>query len=639
MQLTGQLRDANEPSVENKILLSRLFITGHIHEHTPICVLIDIADAHGITYLKEDIDKPNFAQHILAFIHNNKSVDLNQLKDRHEWECVARFVNRNAIWPRDKLVEAYNFLIGFTNNDNLLAKIPENFDIGPQTPNNIHSINACILYKICTHYRLNVNSHTTINQMAFGIKMLREETESVIRRVKHFTETNINRTNLINILMLAHNEIEDPIPKISETKVNHNIVPKVEVSHDYLHAVYNNLTNPSALRSVIQPSTSPGAIALAALDYNIDISKSKDPLREYKVLRCSTRNDYQPVDPWLKYWYKLNPIMFDLSVTFNPLFPIEFYDLSRLHDMARIEGYSTREIAESNPYELLQIAHVSETFYQGELPSMSTRETPIDLNEIEEVPYGQLLCFGQAGLPMVPISMTELITLFERNQNFTSYRPNSVFSDIAINKLKQIAQSPSGPNPAICLSPETVRVRATLFNTISNIEIILRNNDEASRQLISTYRRSNPDVQQDIRDTLRKLLHVGMYMRGWNGSGPFPIEQALVSEQESLRIDTNVNRSIAEFNQMCQILETVGSHIQHLPLVLYKDDIYNISTDEDDGLTIKDRLRIVLKGDTINNMRSCIRLSSNWICSSAHKYMIMIGMEPPFEIYKLRRIS
>jgi hypothetical protein len=620
--------------------LSRLSITGHVYEHTPMCVLIEIADAHGIKYDQQDYNKPNFSHHLLASIHQTTVPCIGEIKEMSEWQYVARFVNKYSQWPQSKLIQAYNFLLEFMNNDDPLNKIPPDFIYGLQTPNNPKSVNACILYKTCIHHRLNINARTTIDQMAYAVKLLRDDSESVIRRAKAFIERDAKRIDLINVLMLSPHEIQDPDPVIINRSVDYEILPKVETNYDHLVVLHQSLNDLRSLQQKIDPTTDSGCIALAAINYSIDISKSMCPMREYKILRIAGRNEYKPVDPWMQYWYQYNPLLFDLSVTFNPLFPASFYDANRLIAMVQNEGYTSQEISNEDPYELLQLAYVAETFYQGEMPNMKSKQTPISLDNINDVPYGQLLCFGQLDSPLRPISIGELTDLFNANQNFSSpFNSNTVFTPIAINKLKLIAQSPSGPIPSRPLSSETIQARSQLLEAITGVELLFRNNDEPTRQFAFSYRNSDPGTKQAIRTALNHLLNAGMYMRGWSGKGEYPVIKAPVPPEREPEVAINVTNSIAEYESSCRSLGRLGTQLNSLPLVTYKDGQYQTSNDSSNGLTIGERIDIVKQGDQCGNINSCIRLSSNWICASAHKYITSLGIPPPFDIFNLRHIS
>lgn len=621
--------------------LSRLSITGHIHEYTPICVLIEIADAHGIKYNQNDNEQPNFAHHLMEGIHHTAVPSIGDVKEMAELQYIARFINRHSTWRQTQLTEAYNFLIEFMNNEDPLSKIPINFNHGLQTPDNPTAVNACVLYKTCVYHRLNVTSRTTINQMAYAVRMLRTDIESIARRTKAFIDRDAKRTDLINILMLSPHEIQDPDPPLPTQEINTVMIPVTAASHDMLQLVHNSLTNIRELQQKIEPTTHCGSIALAAINYALDISKAADPTREYKILKLSGRNDYKPGDPWMQYWHHRNPAIFDLSTTFNPIFPETYYDSSRLMTMVQAEGYTNVEISTSSPYELMQLAYITETFYMGEMPNMKSNETSIELDHINDVAYGELFCYGQLDSPLQPVTISELTDLFNANQNFTNpFHPNSVFTTTAINKLKLLVQTLTGPIPAIRLSHDTIRARNNLREAINSVEILSRSTDEPTRQLAFTYRNASPDTKAVIVTALTNLLHSGMYMRGWMGPGSeYPVIKAPVPIEREPMVAVNVTNSIADYDKSCRSLGKIGTQINDLPLVNYRDGHYQASISSQDGLTIGERMTIVKGGDTSSNIASCIRLSSNWLCASAHKYLIGIGQPIPFDIFNLRYIS
>lgn len=637
---TDTMQSATGQATTNR-QLSRLLITGHIHEHTPLCVLTEIADAHGIKYEQEDYERPNFIYHMIEKIHQTPVPTVGTIKDLPEWQCVARFVNKHSQWPQGKLTQAYEFLTGFINNGDPLVKVPSDFAAGAQTPTNPFSVNACVLYKICVHCRLNINSRTTISQMANAVRMLRENPESLVRKARAYVERDAKRIDLINILLLSPHEIQDPEPPNVVSNITASIIPNSTASHEMLQILYNSLMDIRALQQKIEPSTHCGSIALAAINYAIDISKATDPTREYRILRLAGRNDYKPGDQWMQHWYQFNPIMFDLSVSFNPLFPVTYYDPSRIISMAQNEGFNANEIGQSSPYELMQLSYVTETFYLGVRPNMKSIRTPITLDEIEDVPYGELLCYGQLDSPVQLVSMGELIGLFNANQNFTNpFSTDSVFSSTSINKLKIILQTPTGPIPGRRLSPETVQIRNELLEAINGVEIMSRSNDEPTRQFAFTYRNASPDTKTVITTALINLLHIGMYMRGWSGPGnDYPVVRAPVPVEREPEVAVNVTSAIAEYDKSCRSLGKIGGQLNGLPLVIYRDGQYHVSISDHDGRTIGDRITLIKQGEHTTNMASCIRLSSNWICSSAHKYIMALGQPAPFDIFHLRQIS
>jgi hypothetical protein len=578
---------------------------------------------------------------LIESIHKTPVPKIGKIQTEAEWQYVARFVNKNSQWPQSKLLEAYNFLVEFMNKDDPLTKIQSDLNFGPQSPETPRALNACVLYKTCLFHRLNVNQHTTLQQMAFAVRMMQETSESLIRRAHHFIQRDAHRIDLINILMISPYEIKDPAPVLEGPLIDPNSIPRVGTSHAAMQRMHHSLHTVKLLQEKIDPGTEAGAIALAALNYGLDITRAADPLREYRILKVSGRNEYVPADPWLRHWYLKNPNLFDLTLAFNPAFPVEYYDSAQLTGMAYREGYTQTELNSTPPYELLQLAYVSETFYLGELPLLKSTQTSIGMDDISEIPYGALFCYGQMEVQMHLITVSELIGLFSANRNFTNpFSPNSVFTGTSINKLKILLGGASGPRPEIQLSPDVVALRRQLLDLIEETQASMQIFDQPTRDLSLTYRSVSPDTKVAMRDTLTSLLHAGMYMRGWQGEGHgYPVIRAPVPPERQLEIDANVTQAIAQFDRLCRTLGHIGGQIGALPLVNYKDGHYQPSTSEANGRTIRDRIEIIKQGETTRNISSCIRLSSNWICASAHKYMVALGLPPPFDIFNLRYIS
>lgn len=632
--------DSDTHNKEQSIELSRLAIIGYINRSVPLCVLIEIADAHGINYNEADWNKPNFGHHLMEKIIQTPISIINNLNNASQLSYIVRFVNKHRSWPQKKLIQAYNFIIKFTDNDDPLNKIPIDFIAGSQTPENPFSINACILYKTCLHYHLNVNVRTTINQMAYAIRLLRNNIESVMRQAKLFVERDAKRIDLINILITSPHEIKDfddmPVSEV----IDYNVIPKINESYDLFLNIHNSLSDIRILQQKFEPTTHAGFVALAAINYSIDISKARNTSREYKLLQLTGGNGYDPGDKWIIYWYHRNPGMFDLSITFNPLFPVNYYNKTRLVDMAKYQGYTDGDILNTDPYELLQLAHVSETFYQGEYPTMKSKETSINLEDVNDIPYGELLCYGQIEIVLRPISITELIDTFNANENFSSpFQCDTVFTPTVINKLKNILRLAIGPVPSIALSQETIQLRATLLELINYIQLKTMSSDEPTRQFLTSYKNTDQKTKFLIKNTLGCLLNIGMAMRGWLGGGDLPVSHAPVPPEKQGLVSIKVTEFIASFESMCRSLGKIGSQIKFLPIVLYKDGQYQISNDHNQGYTIEDRITIVKQGDKSGNVASCIRLSSNWVCSSAHKYITSLGLPAPFDIFKLSYIS
>lgn len=627
-------------------LLTRLQITGPIHNNTPLCVLLEIADAHGIKYEVKDSMKPGFTTFLLDSIARTEMPTIkNSDNTVEELQHIARFINKQHPWPQNKLIQAYNFLMQFIvdNGTDPLSKIPENFMIGLQTPESPTAINACILYQVCTSHRLLTTNHTTLQQLGHAIKLLRMDTESVLRRTKTFIERDAKHLDLINILLLANRDVTDPEENIVVEKIHNYYNNRTcNVSHEALSLIRRGLTDIRSLQSRIDPGTEQGAVGLAAINYSIDLSYVRSALREYKILKITGRDGYRPADPWMTYWYQRNISIFDLLLTFNPTYPIEFYTREQLAIMAENEAYTCTELANSDITELLHLSHVSPTFYEGAWPNLEITETPIDMDDVDDVLYGELLSYGCMNGTMKPITIKELTEWFHQVNNFTTpFSNQDVFSNNAINKLKLILQRVPNYRREVTATEQTIMRRESLLQIVESIEGQLKYSDEPTKQLLKHHRNANINTKLAMITCVTELMHLGMYMRGWDGSSmdTYPVKSAPAPTEGLAKISMSVSQAIQRYESSIVSLGAIGKFINDLPLVRYKNGQYQTSTNVEDGFTIGKRLEIVKLGEANRNIASCIRLSSNWLCGSAYKYLTALGARQSFDIFHLVHIS
>lgn len=239
--------------------------------------------------------------------------------------------------------------------------------------------------------------------------------------------------------------------------------------------------------------------------------------------------------------------------------------------------------------------------------------------------------------------VSELTNLFVANNNFINpvrsdnKRSSSIslFTSNAIGKLKILATQLSG---AVVTGVEW----QNLLQAIDKVEEANKDISHAALKFKEYYHQSYPVnddkkcdiVKQEIKDTLLSLFRVSMFMRGWDDTrSSLPIEISLVRDSEQSTVDLRVTQEMAI---LYKLLNSGGKIVGDLPLVRYLDSHFIQSNSKDDGISIKDRLDIVKKGTT---NASCIRLSSNWLAASAYHYTIILGLDRPFDITKLRVIS
>ncbi len=499
--------------------------------------------------------------------------------------------------------------------------MPLVFEWGAQTLDNTHKLNACVLYRICQENELRLNVNTSMEQMANSVRFLIAGPDKLYQLMNRFSQSS-NLHAIIDTLVLGNpfspNEFEQSPPLTRE-----NLNQYTEI------APYT--TPLEELVKRIHPRSSVEAVALAAMIFKRDISLSDNPICEYRRLQ-STSYGYIPYDKDLRTMHILNPSLLDLKTTFNPLFPEQYYKAEILLEMAIQEGYTAEELHGVNIYEILQVSQLLENFYSGIYPEIINEETPVTLDEVDELDPGVIVCYGIRRERLVAVHIEGLIDHLRIIKTFAPpTEPESTFTPQTINKLKTIAgDSYSG-------TETSRRSKILLLQVIEEVEFLSDETLAKAKELYQSFQASSIIKKEQIHIAVRELLYLAMYMRGWAGEGyDFPIREAPVCDQ--LAVDIKVTESIQRFEDLCADLDEDGTLIMNLPLLRYQGE-FNPSHSERDGYTVADRLRIVKEGDETGNIASCIRLTSNWLASSAYRYLTLIGESPPFPVDELRYIS
>lgn len=607
--------------------LSRLQITGNLTPQTPICVLTEIARSHGIPYNEEHLDRSAYHRQLVELIGSTRIRAVVEPYDHRSYPYIARFVNLDCEWRRDELEQAFTFLRRYTGAQGELPLNPD-FEVGPQTPNKPLSLNACVLYKLCLNHNITVHPNTTLKQMATSIRFFIQP----VPFLRQFLLTQVDqlpRENLVNMMNYLTPSQNAMIP------LNPNTVPTIEerIEHDRLEQTQTLLSNTTNLYRRINPENSAEAIVLGATIDKIDLSKFDSPLNQYRELSVSRNGTFLPTEEKIRRIVLKNPNFLRLDHNFNPLIPVGLYSADDLRRMANAEGYLNSDFIGSSPYELLQLSYLSYTFFPGLHDNVMNRETPITFDPLDELDNDSIICFGSKSTgELTAFRYSELADSFRINKNFVNpIQIQSRFDDLAIRKLKLLALE-QNPNH----SPDVREERRRLYNAIIETEIFAEETNVRLREFFELYNRSEEEKRIQIREALRLILEMGMYMRGWTGAGSYPVTHAPHPIQDE--VDERVSNAMRRFEEACLELNEIGTLIKSLPLFNYRDG-FVASTDRNQGFTLQERVDLVREGDTTNNIYSCIRMSSNWICYSAYRYMQVVGMDPPFVLDALINIT
>lgn len=634
------------------IYINRLNICGTINNETPKCVIEEICLASSIRFDVEN-DSDDYRRKCQKKILNYPGERVNEKyeENTNDLRVIARFVNaKHKEWRKEILLKSYKFMMEFVNNEKC-KEMRTVFECGPQTSTSPYSLNACILYKICQINNLNVKYSTTINEMAFLIrlKFSMEKNYLLTNQVKYEIYNKIiftaNNEELINILNACSDINSIKIIDMHEER-NDNFV-------DANHNEYFKMANDIIERNSRIPQNHLEAVVMAALYYKIDLSKCISPQREYELL--SLYEPYFPFDESLKkrlYISSFDPDCLEnpyLNYNFNPNFPVNMYlkeDLQNLCEMEGIEVELTEgeQISKEDYYTALQLSYLTKTFIHGKQGNIGNTTTTY-LDDLDDLDYNDVIVYGVRGESkkdqgniMRAFTYTELCDVFSTYKKFIHPQTREIFSNECIRKLYLLTQR----NRRRSESEENYSNRIQLGDEIERIQIYNNSNNKRLEEFLNKYEGANDEDKNKIEEILTNLLHCGMYMRNWDGQGNFPLKTSQTNYEaaKQIIIDDRVTQSLIKLDVSVSAAKNLGNFIINMPLMEYNTEskVFTVTTEFNEGLTIKDRIRIVRTGENSTSSNSCIRLTSNKFCATAFYYMTLIGFKLPFSISEVSHI-
>jgi hypothetical protein len=598
--------------------LNHLAIVGLINKNTPFCVIQEICLSLFKGTFNADMDE-SIINNIIYRINTNDNPEITLPPSNNDLAKIARFINPSTEWNRQSLLQAHSFFSSYMGLGK--TKLPQNsnFVIGKPTPQHPEAYSACILYRLCLDNEIPTSRSTSLELMAMTVKSLvvsfgdlrrtmiqcvREASRETLIKMINCSSPHLLGGMFMSELPLDASKYIAPIAQGSHMTDN--------VSYESILASYKLIRNSSVTSS---PRTRSECIALAASVFKIDLLFDLENIwKSYAHLGKPT--------------LQIHPIQ-NLELHFNPNIPYELYTDKQLKQLALREGYLEAEIRRQQPYELLQLAYLDETFYPGDLSDGEQKMSLIYGDELETMNADCVVTYGiRAGKRQV-FTYEELADHFKTNKNFFHPLSKTTLTDRAIRKLKTLA------NDSYQL--ETGRdARSRLLSSITLVEIF--QNDKAIK-IQEFYDFYEITAQKElVQQLLHRFFRYSMALRGWLGNNEkYPLEIAPVDNPYD--VEVFASECITEFESYIEKLKKEQNYdFTCLPLLLYRNGSFIISDDKENGLTIGDRMNLVKEADE-NKLEACIRRSSNWFTSCAYRYMQLIGVNPPFDINEMREIS
>ncbi len=490
-----------------------------------------------------------------------------------EFHQIAHFINPYEAWDLKSLSKAWRFIRNFMEKKINVKWTLD--DIGLQTNDAPYSLNACMLYRICAEWSLPLKNRTTIEDMLTMIK------------ISMIAPRGIRKIICINI----KSNFEDDKDK--------------ERLNNKLDKLKNKLHEPNKK----DPGTNSEAIALSAILFNNDITYSNNPIIDYyskKIAKCYHDNRVLTI-------YRENGDILDLRKTFNPIFPISYYSRAILEDLYSNCGF-IGSIPNVDMYTSLQLNYVTDNFYYGWQEKLKRNTTCIEFENVNN--RKDLICYGNYNDGFLPYLFSELVEMYSSTNSLVN--PDDTTEDLQPRMISTLHKIATKFSPGL----------AAIMRRLTALE---KQVDVDMRKILWWYLKLSVEDQNYVNNVLNKILHLGMYMRGWKGKGDsYPLKRRRYTSDVDGYVTMSFWPALEEYSN------PIGKKILDLPLYRCSYGVWKKSREKKDGLTIYERLQIVKVN---SNIHACIRMSSNWFICSVYKYMVLFGLPEPFNLQQTDYIS
>lgn len=578
-------------------------------------------------------------------LYHIPNIDKNQLSC-NDFQHLARFFHNNNInikWDKKTLIETFYFYLSLIKNEEKLYQVILNTILNNEEidlPDKYHPyrINKCLLFLFTLNQKWNIPLDIQMNTLIDNLKLyFTNDPVFIIKIIQHNININTIPNHLMNLLFSL---------SIKKNKID--LTKNIPEKRDNKYLSYRSKYIKNHLNEV--PQTTTDVIINGALKFDVDLTQSYNPFDDWKLL-----NEGKNIQ---------NCIF--LNHEFNPDLPVELYTSKCLSQLINNEGFQCENVfkhvikgqtsfsfddqlkfdhsffypfTKDNQYQLLQIIINENTFFNNIPSKYENDQTCITFDLVKDVPSLELVSFGKLNSDNNYIfTYNELLDTFSFYHQFIDPRQQmNEFSTLSIIKLRHLCQLSIRQNE----NNDMYQIRQQLLKEINSI---WERQDKLSIEGIQlqTLFIKNPDI---IYKFFSLLLKIGMLMRGWDEKSPYPITSAPMDDYE--QVFTRINLHLVEFVNMMLITENdscidkdIKRFLYNLPLFIYRDKIFIQSNNYEEGLTIKERIDILSRGESDTNMSSCIRLTSNWLCSTYFYYWnIILKRSKIFDIREMALIG
>lgn len=613
-----------------------------IGPETPRCVLDEWAETLGI--------QPGVytSAQLVALLHDRNhllastSVPPTGPSTPEHWSRFAQFLNPRCKWTQTALLQAWN-RVGWALQDGPV-RAPEG-EVGWPTTRCPRKVPVTLAYGCLVGRGVYVPSTATPSQLA---------------ELLHLSKAPIGEAGIRKaVLTLLHARPQSALSvwsflvEQSKDLLAERYVPG-DTQGERLRVLFQRWESRLFKAELYEPRTHDEAVLMAAMQYGVDIHLAVNPLNEYTHLVLSIAEHAgrsrghiwgcvqysHPVDPSLAVWTARNPSALSLAQRYVPVFPVELWPHDAAKDLAERWGKSATHTGHTMTVpEYLQWRSVAHHFYAGLPRAPTNAQTPVDLTDVASLPNTDAVAYGNEEQGYAVMGWQELQRWLEntRQPSWPGASGGTVpMDEHALAQLERLAQD---------------RQWYALVQAIRGVKEDASEERQAVKVLVQAYHEASHAERQTIDTVLWTWLYMGMAMRGWKAeppasvmglskaalyiTTPFPLHETSVEPGDTL--DVRIHRwTQLLYDALDACPPAWHARLAKARLYLFSDGQYLPAHDRDQGLTLEDRLRVLMRTDSVH---ACVRLSSNWMCSSAYYYLTQLGGAVPFSIRDLERVA
>lgn len=583
-------------------------------------------------------------------------------------------------WYNDTILEGYEHLMSFSSDKDLSSFNKDQFIFGSKTSINPLKFNEIIVFRIIKALGYIYDRYTTFEECcSFIDKYYTSNLPSLKTSLLHTIQgmddiLTLKIYNFVNSLNVIENNENELNIQSSPSKQRFQIDPLK------LIFTIGELTDRKKIISKIVPTTSYEAIIVCAIKYDIDVSTSSQPLKEFDNLKKRT---YIPFCSDFARRLTINRNYYTVSKNWSShLLTSHIYTDDQLRKFAFDEGYTNtdslvqRDLI-ANLKATKRMTNISiginpecdsdSTFMLTPLNSLNKDEIlsfGIEDEETKQRLYNEIENDSNRRRARITdkhriqyTSISELIEFWRMEKVFNSPSSGEQFDLIVIEKLKRYCNKLINDKSQVSAS---ARLMLSTIDDLKNIAAFLDSKLISLRQKIKDI--SIPDVKENVNLFFTKCLEFSLYLRGWKViSDTYPLKSNKMNYDPKMILPRdrnpfkkaygNIEYTAHQFvmdhsylaleealNVLKEIPEELAMDIKQLHSLRFdtkknKKEIMGMIFPEvqiNYKETLLDCMQNIFKG--IQNLESCMNTNSNWILFSSTWYMMVLGYSIPFSI-------